>query len=105
MEIESSTPLVATAANLFRDIVYKYKDALLAGIICAGWDNVDGGSVYSINLGGSLVKQRVAVSGSGSSYIYGLLDSEYKENMTREQCEAFCVKGKKLFSINSRGRM
>ena len=47
-------PRVKTAAKLFQRICYDYKDRLLAGIICAGYDPVDGGSVYNIPLGGSL---------------------------------------------------
>jgi len=41
-------PLVKTAANLFKELVYKNKDRLLAGIICAGWDRVNGGTVWYV---------------------------------------------------------
>jgi len=30
--------------------------------------------------------------GSGSTYIYGHVDSSFKENMTREECQAFVKK-------------
>lgn len=85
-------PLVSTAAQLFSNTVYQYRDNLLAGIICAGWDKKDGGSVYSITLGGSLIKQPFVLGGSGSSYIYGFVDSNWKENMTKEECEKFVAK-------------
>jgi len=39
-------PLVKTAASLFRQFCYDYRDSLVAGIICAGWDKKDGGQVY-----------------------------------------------------------
>jgi len=29
------------------------------------------------------------LKGSGSSYIYGFCDDEYKENMTKEECVNF----------------
>lgn len=55
---------------------YQYKDKLSAGVIVAGWDPVDGGSVYSIPAGGSCVRVPFALGGSGSLYIYGLVDAE-----------------------------
>ena len=32
-------------------------------------------------------------AGSGSTYIYGHVDEAFKENMTREECQAFVKKG------------
>ena len=40
-------PLVNTAASLFRQICYEYRDSLVAGIICAGWDKKKGGQVIN----------------------------------------------------------
>jgi len=63
----------------------------MAGIICAGWDPKDGGSVYYIPLGGTLVKQPFATGGSGSTYVYGYCDSKYKPDMTLEECREFVL--------------
>lgn len=38
-------PLVKTAANVFQELCYSYRDQLTAGIICAGWDRRFGGQV------------------------------------------------------------
>lgn len=38
-------PLVNTAANVFREMCYNYRDQMMAGIICAGWDKRKGGQV------------------------------------------------------------
>ncbi|KAI9136214.1 nucleophile aminohydrolase [Paraphysoderma sedebokerense] len=81
----SSPPTVPVAATLFRELCYQNKDALMAGIIVAGWDKHNGGSVYSVPLGGSLHKQSFAIGGSGSTYIYGYCDASYKEGMSREE--------------------
>ena len=56
-----------------------------AGIIIAGWDHRHGGQVYSIPLGGSLHKQAYAIGGSGSTYIYGYCDAQWKEDMTEQE--------------------
>ena len=37
--------LVKTAASVFQDLCYNYRDQLTAGIICAGWDKRHGGQV------------------------------------------------------------
>jgi len=84
-------PRVKTAAKIFQDLCYHNKSRLLAGIICGGWDKVDGGSVYSIPLGGTLVKQKYAIGGSGSTYLYAYVDEKYRSNMTREECQKFVV--------------
>ena len=41
--------------------------------------------MYSIPLGGSLHKQAYSIGGSGSTYIYGYCDANWKENMTEEE--------------------
>jgi 20S proteasome subunit beta 1 len=56
-----------------------------AGIIIAGYDKKNGGQVYSIPLGGSLHKQSYSIAGSGSTYIYGFCDSNWREGMTEEE--------------------
>ena len=82
-------PKVKTAAYLLQKICYENKDRLMAGIICGGWDPYDGGQVYEIPLGGTLMKQDFALGGSGSTYIYGLVDSTYKEKINVEECKTF----------------
>ncbi|KAE8279532.1 Proteasome subunit beta type-6 [Larimichthys crocea] len=79
-------PLVETAANLFKASCYRYREELSAGILVAGWDRRKGGQVYCVPIGGMMVRQPVSVGGSGSSYIYGFMDSNYKPGLTREQC-------------------
>ena len=99
-------PTTQTAAGLFQELCYENKDQLRyvkkfivnltnsysAGMIIAGYDRRHGGSVYSIPLGGSLHKQSYAIGGSGSTYIYGYCDANWKESMTEEEGVAF-VKG------------
>jgi len=60
---EGEEPTVQKAANLFQQLVYQNKDALSAGIIVGGYDKYNGGSVYSIPLGGSLHKQPFCIGG------------------------------------------
>lgn len=80
---------VSTAANLFRKLCYENKDNLMAGIIVAGWDKHDGGSVYNIPLGGSLHRAPYAIGGSGSSYIYGYCDANWRQGFNAAEAELF----------------
>ncbi|BCR87593.1 proteasome core particle subunit beta 1 [Aspergillus chevalieri] len=78
-------PSTQVAASLFQELCYENKDMLSAGIIIAGYDPRHGGQVYSIPLGGSLHKQPFSIGGSGSTYIYGYCDANWKEDMTEEE--------------------
>ncbi|XP_066580355.1 proteasome subunit beta type-9 [Amia ocellicauda] len=83
-------PLVQSAASLVRNISYKYKEELSAHLIVAGWDRRRGGQVY-VTLDGLLSRQAFAVGGSGSSYIYGFVDAEYRPGMSRKDCQEFVI--------------
>ena len=88
------TPIVRNAATLAHNIVNKNKDRLQAGILIAGVDDVDGPSIYEITLGGSMIKQNVCLGGSGSTYIYGFVDSNYRPDMTEEEGLEFVRRGR-----------
>jgi 20S proteasome subunit beta 1 len=55
---------VHTAAAVFQKLCYENKDALMAGIIVAGWDKEAGPSVYNIPVGGGLFRQPWAIGGN-----------------------------------------
>lgn len=84
--------LVAEAASEFRNYCYNYRESVVAGIIVAGWDRNLGGQVYSVPLGGMMVRQSITVGGSGSSYIYGFIKEFYKKGMEKEECVEFVKK-------------
>lgn len=85
-------PLVQVAANTFKEICYNYRDMLMAGIIVAGWDKSKGGQVYTIPLGGMIVRQPIAIGGSGSTYVWGHVDATFKPNMNKEETVDFVKK-------------
>ncbi|EPR79899.1 Proteasome B-type subunit [Spraguea lophii 42_110] len=89
--IGESEPLVKDCAEIVSNIIYEYPQ-MLAGIIVAGYDNVEKGSIYSIGLGGVLLKKNFAIGGSGSIFLYSLFDSMYKEDMSDEEKFEFAKK-------------
>jgi len=84
------TPSTETAASIFKTICYENKDGLSAGIIVAGFDDkTNKGEVFSIPLGGSVHKQDYAIAGSGSAFIYGYCDKNYKNDMSKDETVNF----------------
>lgn len=84
---KGAPPTLAATAKLLRTLCYNNKDRLLAGIIVAGWTPSEGGAVYEVPLGGSCVQQPFSIGGSGSTYIYGYVDSAYRPGMTKDECK------------------
>ena len=56
LTLDDSKPTVSAGANLCAAINYNNKDMLMAGMIVAGWDKYEGGVVYALPIGGSMVK-------------------------------------------------
>lgn len=50
-------------------------------------------------LNGLLTRQPFAVGGSGSSYVYGFVDAEYRKGMSKEECQQFVVNSKLLLLL------
>ena len=92
MEIDE-LPRVKTAAKLVSGFIYPNKNHLMASMIVAGYDKYDKGSIYALSLGGTVVKQKWTISGSGSTFIYGYCDSTWKENMERKEAMEWCKGG------------
>ena len=86
------SPTVKQAAHLMKRLIYENKDHLMAGVIIGGWDQIHGGSVYNIPLGGTCIKMPFAIGGSGSTYIYGLVDSDFKAGISKEDATTLVKK-------------
>ncbi|XP_041378043.1 proteasome subunit beta type-6-like [Gigantopelta aegis] len=95
-------PLVHTAATVFKDLCYENRDNITAGIIVGGWDKLNGGQVFTIPLGGMLVRQPFAIGGSGSTFLYGYVDSQFKHSFSKEECLQFVANAISL-AINRDG--
>ncbi|ODN98530.1 20S proteasome subunit beta 1 [Cryptococcus wingfieldii CBS 7118] len=87
--VYGQAPSVETVATLFEKMCYDNKDQLSAGIIVAGWDKENGGSVLNIPLGGGLFEQPWAIGGSGSTYVYGYCDATYQDGWSEEETITF----------------
>lgn len=79
-------PTVSKAAHLLRHVMMSSSNEMLAGLLCVGCDG-ENGSIFSIAPSGTLMKEECgyAWSGSGSTYIVGLVDQEYRADMSEEE--------------------
>ena len=87
---------VKTAAQLVMQMAYGNKANLQAGMIVAGWSAAEGGVVYGVPLGGTLLPVPFTLGGSGGTYIYGWVDHAYRPGMSRAQAEAFVTRAVSL---------
>ena len=71
-----------TAARLYQNMMYEYKDNLSASLILGGHDEIEGNCLYQCAPGGTVIKSNFAIGGSGSGFIYGYCDKFYKDNMS-----------------------
>ncbi|KAL0265552.1 UNVERIFIED_CONTAM: hypothetical protein PYX00_011264 [Menopon gallinae] len=81
--IEGEAPTVRRAAVMARNIVYNNR-WLLAKLIIAGYDSTGRGSIFSVDLGGTVIESEWALGGSGSAFIYGYCDANWRQDMTLE---------------------
>jgi 20S proteasome subunit beta 1 len=69
---------------MVKNVCYHNKDALsaaLAASICIGGDR----SIHSIPIGGAIIEQPLALSGSGSTYIVGICEAEYRKDLLQSE--------------------
>lgn len=82
-------PPVKVAARILQQYQYQYKKYLSCSLILAGVDNLEGPCIYTVGMGGTTAKVNIAANGSGSTYVMGYLDKNYKQGMTRQEAKEF----------------
>ncbi|CEP01486.1 Proteasome subunit beta [Plasmodiophora brassicae] len=76
---------VAAASKMLSNIFYAYRGrGLSCGTMVAGWDQ-RGPQLYYIDDDGTRLKGQKFSVGSGSTYAYGVLDTHYKYELSREE--------------------
>lgn len=75
MKVEAAATLTA---NILGGRPY-WVQLLIAGV------DEEGGHVYSIDSAGGSIPDSYCATGSGSPYMYGVLEDQYKDNMTKGQ--------------------
>jgi proteasome beta subunit len=83
--LKRNTPITVRAAStLMANILNARKYyPYWVQLIIAGVDN-EGGHVYSLDAAGGSIPDTYVTTGSGSPYVYGVLEDHFKENMTKK---------------------
>lgn len=77
---------VAAASKLLANIVYGYKGmGLSMGTMCAGVTASEGPALYYVDSNGTRMPGNLFCVGSGQTFAYGVLDAEYKYELTEEE--------------------
>lgn len=84
-------PAVESAAAVMRQIIYNNQGRLSASMICSGWDPYKGYQIYSVNQTGFFEQKDWALSGSGSTFIWGMFDQQYRNDFTFEEAKDFIL--------------
>jgi proteasome beta subunit len=66
----------------------------IADILVGGYDNA-GSGLYNIDMFGSVEEKKYVTTGSGSPVAYGLLEEEYREDLTLEEAKVIALKAVK----------
>jgi len=78
MPVEAAATLMANILNQRK--FYPYYVQLIIG----GYDS-SGGHVFSLDSAGGAIPDKYTSTGSGSSYVFGVLEDHYREDMTVEE--------------------
>lgn len=77
---------VAAASNLLANTMFAHRNSgLSCGTMVAGWDEGKGPSLYMVDNDGTRIKHHIFSVGSGSTYAYGVLDSQYRHDLSLEE--------------------
>lgn len=74
----------------------------IADILVGGYDN-DGPALFNIDMFGSVEKKSYVTTGSGSPVAYGLLEEEYREDLTVDEAKQIALRAVKAAIVRNIG--
>lgn len=86
MSVRAASTLMANILNARK--YYPYWVQLIIG----GVDK-NGNHVYSLDAAGGSIPDDYVTTGSGSPYVYGVLEDHYRNNMTQKDCVDLAIRG------------
>jgi proteasome beta subunit len=80
--VERGQPMpVKSAARLVSNILFSSRYYPYLAIILVGGYDSNGGSIYNIDLFGSVTQEKMSATGSGSPVAYGVIEEGYRDGM------------------------
>jgi len=74
----------------------------IADILVGGYDN-DGPALFNIDMFGSVEEKSYVTTGSGSPVAYGLLEEEYRKDLTVEEAKTIALRAVKAAIVRNIG--
>jgi proteasome beta subunit len=76
---------IKSAATLMSNILNQRKFApYYVQLVLGGWD-AEGGHIYSLDAAGGAIPDKYTAAGSGSPYVLGVLEDQYKDELTVDE--------------------
>ncbi len=91
-ELHEKKPIsVKTLSKMVANVLYARKMApLYVQTVIVGVDE-EGPSLYTLDMGGSLIPDNYTATGTGVQTAFGVLEQEYKEDLTVAEAEAVAI--------------
>ena len=86
MSVKAASTLMANILNQ-RKFTPFYVQLLIGGV------DLEGSHIYSLDAAGGSIPDKFVTTGSGSVFVYGVLEDHYKDNMTLEEGMDLAVRG------------
>jgi proteasome beta subunit len=83
---------VRAAAQVVSNVLFSSRLYPFIADVLVGGVDTKGGSIFSVDFFGSMNQEKVVATGSGSPVAYGILELEYKEDMTAAKCYPIAAK-------------
>lgn len=93
-KLQRGVPMpVRSAARLMANILFqsRYQGPFILQSLIAGVDST-GSHLFILDLLGNLVEEKSISTGSGSPFVFGLLEDQYDEGMTVEEGKALAIR-------------
>ena len=94
--IEKQEPIPIKSLTRLTSLIFHQNRGypFIADILVGGYDN-DGPALFNIDMFGSVEEKNYVTTGSGSPVAYGLLEEEFREDLTAEEAKVIALRAVK----------
>jgi proteasome beta subunit len=93
-KVKRNSPMsVRAASTLMANILNQRKFTPFYVQLLVGGVDLEGPAIYSLDAAGGSIPDKFVTTGSGSVFVYGVLEDHYKDNMTIEEGLDLAVRG------------
>jgi len=102
--IEKNEPIPIKSLTRLTSLIFHQNRGypFIADILVGGYDK-NGPALYNIDMFGSVEEKTYVTTGSGSPVAYGLLEEEYRDNLTVEEAKVIALRAVKAAIIRNIG--